>query len=1085
MLNRPHSKTPHRHRRRTATVMGKQKQQVISRFFAPKPKPPPSTSPPPPPPPPPPSSPRPSISSTVTFSPRKRLRTSQLISPTKKPKLPSNSDSQNPTLHQKFLNKLLEPHDQDTQIASTSNNNPKYTPLEQQVVDLKSKHKDVLLMIEVGYKFRFFGKDAENAARVLGIYTHMDHNFLTASIPTFRLHIHVRRLVSAGYKVGVVKQTETASIKAHGSNKLGPFCRGLSALYTKATLEAAEDVGGGEEGCGSCNNYLVCVVDNGIGESGIDVKIGIVGVEISTGDVVYGDFDDNVLRTGLEAKMLSLCPAELLLGDPLSKLTEKFLVAYAGPASNVRLERASRDRYKEGGALAEVLSSYDKIGDSLVNDTPQGESVELERKTKNQLAIMGMPDLVVQALALTINHLKQFGLERILCLGDSFRPLSNNVEMTLSANAMQQLEVLKNNTNGSESGSLFECMNHTLTTCGSRLLRHWVSHPLCDRNTINARLDAISEIFESMNYSNAYGGLGSDGRDTNITSTPKLHHMLTSVLTNLGRLPDIQRGITRIFHRTATASEFIAVVEAILASGKQLQQLQVQEVAIHSSLLKRLTSTASSSSMISTAARLLSALNKEAAERRDLSNLLVVSEGQFEEVATSRTKVKQEKEKLDLLIGLCRKQLKNQKLEFMSVSGMTHLIELPVDVKVPSNWVKVNSTKKAIRYHAPEVLVALDHLSLANEELLVVCRSAWHNFLSDFSKYYSEFQSAVQAIAALDCIHSLALLARNKDYVRPVFVEDSEPVQICISSGRHPVLETTLQGSFVPNDTSLHADGEYCQIVTGPNMGGKSCYIRQVALIAIMAQVGSFVPASSTKLHVLDGIYTRMGASDSIQQGRSTFLEELGEASHILDICTSQSLVILDELGRGTSTHDGVAIAYATLQYLLEQKKCMVLFVTHYPEIVNLTKGLTGRVGSYHVSYLMSQKDECIMNSNGENCDFEDVVYLYKLVPGVSERSFGFKVAQLAQLPLSCINRASAMAMKLDEAVGIRRKSRLAQKNFQESDGSGDMKEMFLNLKLAFSEDVDPAKSFQCLKHARNLALELINRQTTLDCRDQ
>ncbi|KAK9059646.1 hypothetical protein SSX86_020350 [Deinandra increscens subsp. villosa] len=1064
--------------------MGKQKQQVISRFFAPKPKP--STSPPPSSPTP--SIPPPKISATATFSPLKRLRTSQLISPVKKPpktpKLSPNSDlpesSQTPpTLHQKFLHKLLEPCNQETHISSTSISkpqlNPKYTPLEQQVVELKAKYPDVLLMIEVGYKFRFFGQDAENAARVLGIYAHMDHNFLTASIPTFRLNVHVRRLVSAGYKVGVVKQTETATIKAHGLNKVGPFCRGLSALYTKATLEAAEDVGGGEEGCGSCNSYLVCVVDNG----NVDVKIGIVGVEISTGDVVYGEFDDNVLRSGLEAKILSLSPAELLLGDPLSKLTEKFLVAYAGPASNVRVERASRERYKDGGALAEVMSIYDKIGDSLLIDTPQGESLELEGKTKNQLAIMGMPDLVVQALALTINHLKQFGLERILCLGDSFRPFSNNVEMILSANTMQQLEVLKNNTNSSESGSLFECMNHTLTICGSRLLRHWVSHPLRDRNMINARLDAISEILESMSSSNAYGGLEADGTDTNITFTPKFHQLLTSVLTNLGKLPDIQRGITRIYHRTATASEFIAVIQAILVSGKQLQQLQVEEEhnvgnmqkkAIRSSLLKRLTLTASSSSIISTATRLLSALNKEAAEQRDLSNLFVVSERQFEEIATARMKVKQAKEKLDSLIGLYRKQLKYRNLEFMSVSGTTHLIELPPDAKAPSNWVKVNSTKKAIRYHAPEVLVALDHLSLANEELLVVCRSTWHNFLTDFSKYYSEFQSAVQALAALDCIHSLALLARNKDYVRPVLVEDSEPVQICISSGRHPVLETVLQDSFVPNDTSLHADGEYCQIVTGPNMGGKSCYIRQVALITIMAQVGSFVPASSAKLHVLDGIYTRMGASDSIQQGRSTFLEELGEASYILDTCTGQSLVILDELGRGTSTHDGVAIAYATLQYLLEQKKCMVLFVTHYPEIVNLTKGLTGRVGSYHVSYLTSQKDECTMNSNGENCDFEDIVYLYKLVPGVSERSFGFKVAQLAQLPLSCIKRASVMAMKLEEAVGSRR---LAAKNLQESDDTKALTEM---LKLAFSEDVDPAKSFQCLKHARKLALDLRNR---------
>ncbi|KAD2392907.1 hypothetical protein E3N88_39884 [Mikania micrantha] len=956
--------------------MGNHKQQVISRFFAPKPKPKPkpSSSPPSSPPP---SIPPPKISGTVTFSPLKRL----------------------------------------------------------------------------------------------------------PSIPTFRLHVHVRRLVSAGYKVGVVKQTETATIKAHGSNKLGPFGRGLSALYTKATLEAAEDVGGAEEVCGSCNNYFVCVVDNeSVVESGIDVKIGIVAVEISTGDVIYGEFYDNLLRTGLEAKILSLCPAELLLGDPLSKLTEKFLVAYAGPASNVRMERASRDRYKDGGALAEVISSYDKIGHSLLNDASQRESVELEGKTKNQLAIMGMPDLVVQALALTINHLKQFGLERIMCLGDSFRPFSNNVEMILSANTMHQLEILKNNTNGSESGSLFECMNHTLTICGSRLLRHWVSHPLRDRNMINSRLDAISEILESMCSPNAC-----DGTDTNITFKPKFHQLLTSVLTKLGRLPDIQRGITRIFHRTATASEFITVIQAILVSGKQLQQLLVveednagnmQEKAIRSSLLKRLTLTASSSSIISAATRLLSSLNKEAAEQRDLSNLFVVSEGQFEEIATARTKVKQAKEMLDLLINVYRKQLKRQNLEFMSVSGTTHLIELPAEVKVPSNWVKVNSTKKAIRYHAPEVLVALDHLALAKEELLVVCRSAWHNFVNEFSKYYSEFQSAVQALAALDCIHSLALLANNKEYVRPVFVEDSEPVQICISSGRHPVLETILEDSFVPNDTNLHADGEYCQIVTGPNMGGKSCYIRQVALIAIMAQVGSFVPASSTKLHVLDGIYTRMGASDSIQQGRSTFLEELGEASHMLATCTGQSLVILDELGRGTSTHDGVAIAYATLRYLLEQKKSMVLFVTHYPEIVDLTKGLTGCVGSYHVSYLISQNEECQMNSNGVTCDYEDIVYLYKLVPGVSERSFGFKVAQLAKLPFSCINRASVMAMKLEGAVGKRHKNRLAQKNLKESDGNGDTKAFTEMLKLALTEDVDPARAFQSLKHARNLALDLINRQT-------
>lgn len=202
------------------------------------------------------------------------------------------------------------------------------------MVELKSKYPDVVLMVEVGYRYRFFGEDAEIAARVLGIYAHMDHNFMTASIPTFRLNVHVRRLVNAGYKIGVVKQTETAAIKSHGANRTGPFFRGLSALYTKATLEAAEDISSGcvgEEGFGAQSNFLVCVVDEklntettGCGlEVSFDVRVGIVGVEISTGEVVHGEFSDNFMRSGLEAVILSLSPAELLLGQPLSQQTEK------------------------------------------------------------------------------------------------------------------------------------------------------------------------------------------------------------------------------------------------------------------------------------------------------------------------------------------------------------------------------------------------------------------------------------------------------------------------------------------------------------------------------------------------------------------------------------------------------------------------------------------------------------------------------------------------------------------------------------------------------------------------------------------
>ncbi|KAL3834447.1 hypothetical protein ACJIZ3_009183 [Penstemon smallii] len=1096
--------------------MGKQKQQVISRFFAPKPKPSPSPSPTHPP-----TTTPPKITTTVSFSPAKRLRNTQLTSPrTKIPKIDQspNLPLPNPSVHQKFLNKLLEPCSPNLSEPSTSTqfSNPKYTPLEQQVIELKSKYPDVLLMIEVGYKYRFFGDDAENAARVLGIYAHMDHNFLTASVPTFRLHFHVRRLVSAGYKVGVVKQTETAAIKAHGENRLGPFCRGLSALYTKATLEAAEDLGGGEEKCGTVSNYLVCVVEKVVGdvESGVDVRIGAVGVEVSTGDVVYGEFDDNFMRAGLEAMVLNLSPAELLLGKSLSKKTEKLLLAYAGPSSNVRVEYASQD-FRDGGALAEVMSLYENLNESNLPEVNLKKDMELEPQDSNCLAfeaIMAMPDLAIQALALTIQHLKQFGFERMLCLGASFRPFTSSMEMTLSANALQQLEVLKNNFDGSECGSLVQCMNHTLTTFGSRLFRHWVTHPLCDRNMINARLDAVSEILESMSTCKASQNFDFAGENSGITVKPEIHHIISSVLITLGKAPDIQRGIARIFHRTATASEFISVIQALLVAGEKLQQLHVEEEddekdqrvrIVRSVLLRKLILTASSSSIVSTATRLLSTLNKEAADQRDLLNLFNVADGKFPEVAAARTKIYLAKEKLDELIHLYRKQLRMSNLKFISVSGVTHLIELPLDVVVPSNWIKVNSTKKTIRYHPPEVLNALDQLTLVNEELSILCRATWDSFLKTFCGCYSEFQAVAQALAALDCLYSLAMLSRTKNYVRPVFVGDNEPVQVHISSGRHPVMENILQDNFVPNDTNLNADGEYCQIVTGPNMGGKSCYIRQVALIALMAQVGSFVPASSAKLHVLDGIYTRMGASDSIQLGRSTFLEELSEASHILQHSTSRSLVIIDELGRGTSTHDGVAIAYATLHHLLEHIKCMLLFVTHYPEIVSIRNEFPCSVGAYHVSYITSQKETYLDIDFHQQIDDtvnrDDITYLYKLVPGVAERSFGFKVARLAQLPSSCIRRAISMAARMELEVSKREQDKLikctnrellpndngedAEKDpyvpissLQKAELENGYRDLFNNLNMAFLEEEDVSKRLCCLKRAKGLANKLLNR---------
>lgn len=314
--------------------MGKPKQQVLSRFFSPKPAPGPSPAaadpPPPPPPNPKPSAAHPPVSTVASFSPAKRARALSLSPKSPAAKRPNPTPPPSRDAVRRRLLEPLDPPPPPRPLNPTAAGGGKgYTPLEQQVVDLKARHPDVLLMVEVGYRFRFFGEDAAVAASVLGIVAHPDRSFLTASIPAFRLGFHVRRLVAAGHKVGVVRQTETAAIKAAAGGAGGaPFARGLSAVYTRATIEAAAGdlEGGGAAAPEEGSSYLVCVVDKEVeaaGREGLQVKVGMVAIEVSTGEVVHGEFLDSDSRSGLEAVLLGLAPVEVILGIPLSFATEK------------------------------------------------------------------------------------------------------------------------------------------------------------------------------------------------------------------------------------------------------------------------------------------------------------------------------------------------------------------------------------------------------------------------------------------------------------------------------------------------------------------------------------------------------------------------------------------------------------------------------------------------------------------------------------------------------------------------------------------------------------------------------------------
>ncbi|CAI5471170.1 unnamed protein product [Closterium sp. Yama58-4] len=998
----------------------------------------------------------------------------------------------------------------------------------------------------VGYKYRFFGADADVAARVLGIYCHVDRAFLTASIPTFRLHVHVRRLVEAGFKVGVVRQSETAAIKAHGSNKAGPFERHLSALYTRATLEAGEDlggeggvgegagIGGGGGGMGGrLSSYLVCIAEESVGEGGKgkreagkggaggstaaaasspgpsppamdldssqgweaglgaglgrgsgagseagsegDVRIGLVAVETSTGDVAQGCFTDGVLRGELETHLAHFAPTEIVLTGPITSATHKLLsyltcrdpaprittagadgtagAAVGGGGSGKAGDSGGGSSSKGSGssmcgvraALAEFFAMMPN-GAACTEDAGKGhenkngerkeerdEQQEPERQQDEQQqevdpaveAVLSMPPVLLRALAAAVDYLREFNLHHVLALGGGFRPLCTAHQMTLSSNALEQLEIMHNSADGSTRGSLLWLLNHTLTAMGGRLMRHWVTHPLTHLPHITLRQEAFVRVLSAL-----------------ASAAQQLRSLL----------PDPP-------HSTPATA---AATDTDRDSSSSAPKVQ-------SALLQRLLRAAASPAVVRHARRMLSAVDADAAARGDKVNLIVCAAPshhrqqqqhdsdrrirdaldedetaepslQFPELWACREAVREAEGHLNSLLPAIRSQLRLPSLSFFSVSGATHLIEVPSALRVPSDWLKHSAVKAGksggvTRYHPPAVLAGLDRLALAKEAAAAAAGRAWQELLEGFRAEgggHVELRQAVKALAELDCLCALAAVSSSKGYVRPEFFPEDGPQNVLITNGRHPVLDVTMGSEFVPNDTMLMSAGERCHVITGPNMGGKSCYIRQVALICIMAQIGCYVPADSARLHVLDAVLTRMGAAnDNLARRTSTFLEELGEASGILRRATSRSLVIVDELGRGTSTHDGVAIAYATLHYLLSKVRCLTLFVTHYPEIAQLEKELPGAMGSFHMSFLAStppvpppsaapsisasgQKqlsDPAASGSaeQGEAKPDQQVTFLYKLVRGVASRSFGLNVARLAQVIIADAQAGSYM----------------------------------------------------------------------------
>ena len=538
--------------------------------------------------------------------------------------------------------------------------------------------------------------------------------------------------------------------------------------------------------------------------------------------------------------------------------------------------------------------------------------------------------------------------------------------MILDASTRRNLELTQTLRTGEVHGSLLGVIDSTVTPMGRRLLRQWLGKPLIEVEKINARLDQVEAQYEDgiwrAEVRQALSSLGDLERLTNRTvallAGPK---DLAALRELLGRIPELLEILT--VHGSTNLDSIVTMIDPCSDIRELLEKSIVDDPPATLSQI--------------------GIFKKRYSDQLD--KVVDASSGAREWIADLEA-VERE-----------RTGIKTLKVGFNKIFGYYIEVTKTKTDLVPEEYIRKQTLVQAERYITPEMKEYESLVLSAEERIREIETDLFRELCNEISTHASRLLQTAKALARLDVVSGLAEVAALNGYVRPQLVEEDV---LEIHDGKHPVVEAFLSGvQFVPNDTVLESD-ERIWIITGPNMSGKSTYLRQVALIMLMAQMGSFVPARSAKIGVSDRIFTRIGAQDEIHAGQSTFMVEMVEAANILHHATSRSLLVLDEIGRGTSTYDGLPIAWAVVEYLHNhpRMRSRTFFATHYHELTQLSELLPG-VRNYNVA---------VSEEGGQ------VVFLHKIVPGGADKSYGIHVAELAGLPRSVINRAQEILSTLE-----------------------------------------------------------------------
>lgn len=807
-------------------------------------------------------------------------------------------------------------------------NNRVMTPMVRQYTEVKKKYKDTILFFRLGDFYEMFFDDAVSASRELELTLTSRNTGDLARIPMAGIPFHaaenyINRLIKKGYKVAICEQVEDPKL----AKKL--VKREVIQVITPGTVTDFSMLSQ------KSNNYLMSLVLEG-------ERIALSMADLSTGEFLSTENSGEPYLKFLENEITRLGPVEVLLPESTFRENERirnFFSLYR----NILVNKYFDWSFEPGFAKEQILDLY-KV------------------KSLDSFGI-GQKPLIISSAGALVHYLNETQKQTISHL-DRIRVYSSRDFMELDNATIRNLELIRNQFDGSAEHTLFSVLDRTRTAMGGRLLKKVMLEPLTDREKINGRLDLVGYFFDHQ-----------DAR--------------RSLRELLSRISDIERLGSRIALKRAGPRDLTGLKNSLHLCGEISSRFK--DTPELSGLVKNIPDLSPVTGLIEK-----SIADEPAAV---LGKGQVIRTGYHPELDQCRLA---EKEGKDWILNLQKEEIAKTKINSLKIKynrifGYYIEISKPNLPHVPSHYIRKQTLVNAERFTFPKLQEYEELILSSAEKEAVLENRLYEEICRELKGHLELFKAAARAVAELDLFSSLAETASVNRYCRPA-VDDSD--RLAIKNGRHPVIEQTVkEEAFIPNDTVMDGADNRILIITGPNMAGKSTYLRQTALIALLAQIGSFVPADEASIGIVDKIFTRIGASDNLTKGQSTFLVEMNETANILNNATEKSLIIMDEIGRGTSTYDGLSIAWAVIEYIYDKSRigAKTLFATHYHELTQLGK----KKGIKNRNVLVREWND-------------NVIFLRKVAEGAADRSYGIQVARLAGIPPEVISRAKEILQDLE-----------------------------------------------------------------------